>query len=500
MKRTTVLMTAATLLLLLIGTPARAGDRVTLASGVVIDGNIIMEHPSLIVLELPDVGTIRIPRGDIAKIEKNVHQTGGSRVERPRNPEGEKRETHLLRYDDLLPGAEVLLILTGEDHDQWRTSGQRHFCRIEMKSDRRLKVTTNPEAGALGEVWVPRDSIDRIVDVKKFPDLRFMLFDGAQTGAWLRLSTADGSLISGRLEEVTENGKVTLAIPREGKLEKIGVDLGEIRSLQTISRKAPLELDLTSLAKGEPIALQIWGQPDPVIGTFNGMTDGFLDIETHPTGGGEAVTVKVFKDAPITAARRLPVEIRNLYGGVAHGDTITVRTTSEQDGNLVRRAITGNLIDIDFDQVTIQAGAEAEAIPHDRVSAVDIPEKSRLAALRGELDARQVKGVPKVLPGMSESEAKAVLPARHPGLDITFENGRVAKIACRAPWSGSPFNLPIGGSLASASVITELVFDTQIEPKEGGFTTVKSHSLKGLVVTLYVSADGKILGAEITPR
>jgi hypothetical protein len=327
-----------------------------------------------------------------------------------------------------------------------------------------------------------------------------MLFDGAQTGAWIRITTDDGSLIAGKLDRVTPDGMVSLVVPQNGQTKESAIDLGDIRSLQTIARKAPLDLALDSLETGEPVVIHVWGRADPVAGNFVKTESGFLEIESAPDADGSSRTQKVFTSAPITAVERLPENVRKLYIGVVGGAAITVRTITDTESGKVHRATTGNLVGLSFDAVTIEVGAEKQSIPHAGVTAVDIPQESRLPALRGELDPAKVNQVPAVLPGMAEADARRALPNNHPGLDVTFEGGKVVKVACRAPWHGSPFGLPIGGSLANATATTDLVFDTQIDPKEGGFTTVLSHSLKGLLVTLYISADSKILGIEITTR
>ncbi len=500
MRVSNVLLAATLSMLLLICSPAVAGDRVILESGAVINGTIIMETPDLVVLELADVGNIRIPRDKIAEIKKDVVENHGSRVRRTRQPEAETRNSSLLRYEDLKKGAEVLLILIGEEHDHWGTSGQRHYCRVELVGPRRIKVSTSSKAGALGEIWVPRESVDRIVDVKQNPDFRIMLFDGATTGAWIRITTEDGSTVAGRLDQVTEDGMVSLMVPLDGQTRETAVDLGDIRSLQTIARKASLALEIASLEKGEPVAIHLWGHPDPISGNFAGKESGFLLIEGAPAADGSTKVLRIFKDSPITGIERLPENARKLLRGVARGDTVTVSTTTEMERSVVHRNTTGMLVGVSFDAVTIETGAERQSIPYGSVTAMAIPEESRLPALRGELDPAKVQQAPVVLPGMSEEEAKELLSQDHPGLDVIFADGLIVKVACRAPWSGSVFNLRIGGSLANASTVTDLVFDTQVDSKEGGFTTVESHSLKGLLVTLYVSADSKILGMEITRR
>ncbi len=327
-----------------------------------------------------------------------------------------------------------------------------------------------------------------------------MLFDGAQTGAWIRITTEDGSIVAGRLDRVTGDGMVSLRVPRDGQAVETAVDLGDIRSLQTIVRKAPLASEIASLQQGEPVVFHIWGRPDPVSGNFAGREPGFLLIEDAPAADGSTKVVRIFEDLPITGIERLPENARQLFKGVARGDIVTVSTTTEMERGIVHQTTVGKLVGVSFNAVTIEAGAEKQSIPHDRVTAVAIPEESRLPAWRGELDPARVKQAPAVLPGMSEEEARKHLPQAHPGLDVIFADGLVVRVACRAPWHGSPFGLPIGGSLANASANTDLVFDTQVDPKESGFITVESHSLKGLLVTLYISADSKIMGMEITRR
>jgi hypothetical protein len=492
--KTVTLIFGLSLIFFAAATSASAADRVILVSGSVIDGSIILETETVIVVELSGVGTVRIRREEIAEIRRDLAHVPGTRVNRTRTDEAEAENSTLIRYEDLKPGTQVMLILTGEEHEQWRGTGQRYYCRVDVAGERRMKVLTDPSAGTLGHLWIPRDAVGRIIDVAKVPDYQILFFEGAQTGSWVHIATRDGALVAGMLEGVTNEGQVRLTVPAEESLEQKIVPIDEILSLQAVVKKSGLIEKLGTLESGEPVVLNIWGRSESVTGMFVGTEGENYVVET-----AEGM-VKLYKGLPIVGVECLSSDLRKKFLGLERGVFTTVQTMTDEEQGTLRRSLTGKLTELTLTNLTLDTVGGKQTIDLTQVVSVAKPEEQDLPALTGTLTVEATRQPLNVLPGMKQADAESRLPTTHVGLDVLYSGGVVEKVYCRAPWSGSPFGLQIGGSLSDSLKDSELVFDTQLDAKDQTFTTMLSHSLKGILVTLYVTRDGKILGLEVTSR
>jgi hypothetical protein len=140
-----------------------------------------------------------------------------------------------------------------------------------------------------------------------------------------------------------------------------------------------------------------------------------------------------------------------------------------------------------------------------RIRSADRPREEDVEALLARKEESDAYSVLTVIPGMAREEAEELLGAEHPGIDVIYTDGKVSKVYLRQPLEGPFFGIELGASFRKRTRETDLVFDTVIEPVavEGALPrilTMLSHTLKGLVVKLFVADTDEILAMEIAAR
>ena len=121
------------------------------------------------------------------------------------------------------------------------------------------------------------------------------------------------------------------------------------------------------------------------------------------------------------------------------------------------------------------------------------------ASLLATRDASGSESVLPILPGMTRPEVERRLPSGRDGIDVLYDDDRVASVFCRAPCRGPVFGIRLGVPFAEARLATDLQFDTRVTARDSTVTMI-SHTLAHQLVRLYLSASGDVLAMEIAAR
>ena len=184
-------------------------------------------------------------------------------------------------------------------------------------------------------------------------------------------------------------------------------------------------------------------------------------------------------------------------------DAMTLTIISVGSDEVIRRTVTGRLL---------WAGTQALILEtpdgRERFSVVEVrnaakTEKGRAARLMARKDTSKSASILSVLPGMPRKDAERILGKEHPGIDVIYEDGKVAKVYCSPPMKGPLFGIELGTDLRLAAATSDLVFDTRIEPVDSSDQRIfemLSHTLRAFVVKLFVAETDEILAMEIASR
>ncbi len=506
--------------LLLAARPARAADRILLKTGAILTGRIVKETDRSVTIEIEGLGKLVVLRSKIASIEGRPRRTESPApapavpAPRPRekpepgagagpaSPSPPARDPVDVPWEEVRAGRTVLLICRGEDHGGWRDPGRRFLGRIDAAGPRRLKIEVDPEAGVLGFAWIPKERVRRIIRITGYPERRFFFFEGIETGAWIEGKTRKGRF-AGRLAAVSGDGTVTILHPEGGKVRTVDLPLEEIVTLSAVIRGKPLAETLAGLVPGEPVTLRVRGREEPVRGLLREKDRAWLTLLAAGKEGEPPGEVPVYLGLPLTEVRVLPETLRPAFRDARLGDAFTAVTAEESATAVVRRSFTGRLLGATTEEIVLDTGSGRKILPVSGIVRLFRPDPARTEALLSERDAAGGESALAVLPGMSRAEVEKRLPGEHPGIDLLYEEDRVVRVYCRSPFTGPVFGIRIGEPVADALRDTDLDFDVQIDPKSEdptAVTTMLSHSLRGLVVRLFVTRSGTVLAAEVSAR
>jgi len=502
----------ALIALAVLAAPSVAEDQVILKSGSVLTGKILEVSPKGVVIDIPGLGKVDVPRSQIDRViggpnadpppDEPVPAEPVPPVEPPPLPPTEEDAVEI-PYEDLEAGRRVLVLVMGKEHEGWAESGLRVLGEVEVVGPKRLKIVFDPGAGLLGYQWLSRDRIARVIRVMGYPERRILFFDSVAGGSWVEGRNSEGIMFRGRLEGVNEGGLVTVTCPGEGGLKQVSFGLETLRTMRAITRGDEIAEKVKSLVPGEPVSLSIRGTRGEVAGRLTGVTDDFLSLEIVDGAETAPRTVEIFTGCAILALRTLPDELREGFRDISRDDHVTVRTCVENDEERVRVSITGKFLAADLESITLLGRDGLTTVAVGSVRAISRPDPGKVAVLIEGMEESNSESTLPILPGMAREEAEKRLPGNPEGIDVVYEDGRVTKIYCRPPYTGPVFGVRIGADLATALEKTDLVFEKQIDPKKEGpavVSTMLSYTLKGYVVALLVTKRGMVLAMELTAR
>jgi hypothetical protein len=275
-----------------------------------------------------------------------------------------------------------------------------------------------------------------------------------------------------------------------------------VRTLHGVVRAPDLVQRISDIIPGEPIRLEIHGRRSPVSGRVVKVDEAHLRLETVRGPGSEIGEISLFVGLPFTRVDVLPNSVRMGFEGVSRGDYLTVLSFTETEKETVRRSVTGTLVHATVDEVTLVTGKGLTVFPAKTLVKVSKPDPEKIDALVEGRETSVANCVLPVFPGMTKSEVEKRLGDQGEGIDLLYHDGRVAKVYCRPPFEGPVFGILIGSDLAQALEQTDLVFDTQIDPKDpdAGVSRMCSSTLREYLVTLFVAPTGSVLALEVRPR
>ncbi|MEN8150196.1 MAG: hypothetical protein ABFS86_10260 [Planctomycetota bacterium] len=494
------------LVLVLSGTARAGGDVVILDTGMVLEGKILSRNEKALRMDVDGLGKMDVPMNTV----KTINGKSPQPVEKPAEPENpdpaEEPETPTepekpvartdVPYDDMKTGMTLLFILAGEDHGDWLATGDRVVAELGTVGKRRFKLILDPAAGVMGEKWVKREDLLRAIDLDGHAERRLLFFsEGVESGSWVHGATTLGDTFEGQLGGVSKNGMVMLAKPDGDRVEELAVDIAEIKSLRAVTRSKDLSARIEGLAAGEPVEFTVRGRDGKIAGFVVRSNDQWLSVSDGRT------RTHVFRGLPITRVRTLPAYVRRGLAGVMMGDWLTINVLTEDDEAVTRRSVTGRYHSATLSGITLETTDGAEVVPVAKIETVAAPDAERLPALTARKETSSAETVLPVLPGMTREEVERRIPVGMGGIDIVWEDDRVATVYVRPPYPGPVFGIRFDDALGKALTRTDLVFDTQITPKDDAeVVTMVSHTLTTLEVRLLVSKGGTILAAEVSAK
>ena len=498
----------AILVLLLSGTVRAEGDVVVLDTGMILKGKILSRTDKALRMMVDGLGKMDVPLKTVKTINgKDLTATEDTpepanpvpgAAEKP-EPEPEP-ESPVVRtdvpYEEMRTGQTLLFILAGEDHGDWLETGRRVVAELGTVGKRRFKLIMDPAAGVLGEKWVKKEDLIRAVSLDGRAECRLLFFsEGVESGSWIRGATVSGETFEGQLGGVTQKGMVTLWRPEADRVVKSEVALVELKWLQAITRSKELDKLIKGLAEGEPVGFTVKGRDEMVAGLVVRADRQWITVRT-----GETET-HLFRGMPITSVQTLPAYIRRGLAGVTMNAWLTVDVRTEDEEAVTRRSVTGKYHSATLEGITLETVDGPETLAVASIETVAAPEPERVPALTARKESSSSETMLPVLPGMTREEVEKRIPVGIKGIDLVWEEDRVATVYIRPPFPGAVFGIRLDDPLAKALTQTDLVFDVQVTPKDDAeVVTMVSHTLTTFEVRLLVEKSGAILAAEVSAR
>lgn len=519
MKRPAIAGVLALVCLLALPATARAGE-VVLKTGAVLTGEILEVNEREVVIDISGLGRVTILRDQIATMtgapETATEPDPGSEPEPdpgsepepdpgsevPPEPEPTPEPKQLENgFSDLKQGEEALVLLKGEEHGQWAYSGRRILGVPALVGEKRAKFVIDEQAGVDGYVWITREEVARVVELEGHPERRILFLSGIVMGSWIQGTFTDGTSFEGRLDGVSEDDVVKLTSPEGTSATSTEFPLARVRTLDAVVRGTEIAAKLLEIIPGEPIRLAVHGRRTPVSGRVIEVDATHIHLEAVQGPGGEIGEVSLFLGLPYTEVTVLSNAVRQGFKGVSRGDHLSVLSFAETEKETVRRSVTGTLVHATVEEISLVTREGLTVFPADSVVKVSRPPEDRIQTLIEGKESSEADTSLAVFPGMTKAEVEERLGDAE-GIDVLYDGNRVTKVYCRPPFKGPVFGILIGSDLAEALDETDLVFDTQIDPKDPavGISRMCSSTLRDYQVTLFVAATGSVLALELQAR
>ncbi|MHC4862426.1 MAG: hypothetical protein ACYTDY_20325, partial [Planctomycetota bacterium] len=339
------------------------------------------------------------------------------------------------------------------------------------------------------------------VRLEGHPERLILFFDGMEIGSWVEGRAAKHGAFAGQLTNVVDEA-LTVLVPEDEGAVDLEISFADLLLLSGTKRSKEVEKALETIEAGEPVALRIRGRKEPVRGRLLTKDATYMTLEVADGPGLECREIRLFMGLPITDVTTLRESLRSAFVGLARGEHLTLKTVTRTEDSVVRRSITGTLARITLESVSLVSRDGLVDVPLTSVMAVNKPDPDRVPLLMEGKEESDAENALQVLPGMTRADVDRRLPGGKDGIDVLYEEERVKRVYCRAPFKGPVYGVTIGAEFTKAAKNTDLAFETQVDPKDAstGLTTLLSQTLKDRAVKVYLGPTGHVMAVEVSAR
>jgi hypothetical protein len=377
--------------------------------------------------------------------------------------------------------------------------GRRLVARMEMAGVKSAWMTV---PGPEGEerVAVRLADVKRHIDISD-PEALLRIFEGVDTGDWVRVRLNDGSTVEGGLEMVAEGAARLICSAGDGKVERKAIRCADVVQVDGMLRDRTAHLTLGDIERDELVAVTFWPAGDQVMGRYvEGGSDALaLDLDDDGTADR-----RIMRAGPVAEVRRVPARHRDFARKLRAGDVVRMTFREEFPDAVLRRNHIGRVAAMTAFNLSVEDGRDAMVVPFESISELAIIEdrpEAEIAKWGAVLDTERATREFVVLPGMKLTDVRAS------GLDkgvTTLDDGRrITHVFISAPFDDEAFGVRMGEPVLQAVRRSPLRFHTTVMPRllagsEPEAQQTISQSIEGVRFVILGDDLGIVTGIEMT--